>query len=112
MRFSKPILLSRDPADRLLLAVLSPIVATMTGGLGWLFQGDAARPHELVRRIGAYVAAEVCFVFFGLAVLVFIWALLAPPWVERVLTVRAPWVLLTISFLVAGAALGMLYVAI
>lgn len=103
------ILLSRNAGDRVLLAIFSPIVAAMTGGLTFVAEESAPKQIDPLLRYGSYFLADISFTFFAFSILVLIWALFAPPWVERILAIRGRRVLLTVAFLVTGFALGMLY---
>lgn len=104
-----PVYLSRSAGDRVLLGIFAPVVAALTGGLAFFaFQSGPAQP-DIVIRLGAQVVADFSFTFFSFSLLVFIWALFTPTWLERLLASRARRVMLTVAFLVSGVCLGALY---
>lgn len=104
-----PVYLSRSAGDRVLLGVFAPVVAALTGGLAFFAHLFGPSQPDIVIRVGAQVVADFSFTFFSFSILVFIWALFMPAWVERLLASRARRVMLTAAFLVTGAALGAIY---
>ena len=109
---SATVLLSRSIGDRILLAIFSPIVAALTGALAYAAHAFGPQQPDSITRYGSYIVADFSFTFFAFSILVLIWALFAPTWVERLLAVRGRRVLLTVGFLVTGVAIGMLYFSI
>lgn len=106
---SAPVYLSRSVGDRILLAIFTPAVAALTGGLA-LFVCLCGLPKpDIVIRLGALVVAYFSFTFFSFSLLVFVWALFTPAWIERLLVSQARRTMFTAGFLVTGTVLGAIY---
>lgn len=106
---SVPLYVSRGVGDRILLAIFAPAVAAITGGLTIMMVVCGLPKPDIVIRLGALVVADFSFTFFSFSVIVFVWALFTPAWIERLLASQARRVMLTAGFFVSGALLGAIY---